>query len=137
MKTLVTYLISSSLNQSKLIKEKAMKTIQMRKKSFAIIIFTIAMMLLNSLQIIGSGKVLYEKKYTVESSELLLVKMTAADVEVKSWDKDEVYIVVKGDEGINKYLDFEFSYENNVVEIIAEKNLIGVVGITGVGQMIL
>ncbi|MDA3861636.1 MAG: hypothetical protein PF445_10450 [Melioribacteraceae bacterium] len=114
-----------------------MKTIQMRKKSFAIIIFTIAMMLLNSLQIIGSGKVLYEKKYTVESSELLLVKMTAADVEVKSWDKDEVYIVVKGDEGINKYLDFEFSYENNVVEIIAEKNLIGVVGITGVGQMIL
>ncbi|MCF6270361.1 MAG: DUF4097 domain-containing protein [Melioribacteraceae bacterium] len=98
-----------------------MKALQETTKFFLISIFTIAGLLLNSIDVIAGGNVLYERNYSVKLNEALSVKVSAADVEIVGWDKNEVLIIVEGKESIKEKYDFSFSYKGGFVEIIAER----------------
>ena len=98
-----------------------MNILQQRTKLFLITVITLLGLLLNATSIFAEGKILLEKKYSVKMNETLSVKFISADVEVRSWDKNEVQLFVKGDKSITNKLDFDFSYKNGVVEAIAVK----------------
>lgn len=90
-----------------------------RTKLFVITILTFFGFLFNST--FTEGKTLYEKSFSVDSEELLSVKIMSGDIEVSSWDKNEVSIIVTGDEDINEYLDFFFKKTDTGVEVKTEK----------------
>lgn len=98
-----------------------MKIFQEMTKFFLISLFTVAGLFLNSAELIAGGNILYEKNYSVKLNETLIVKVSAADIEVIGWNKNEVHIIVEGKESIKEKYDFRFSYEDGVVEVIAEK----------------
>ncbi len=98
-----------------------MNNIQLRKRLLTISIFAIVGLLINTPLLLAEGKILHEKKYSVELNETLLVKFISADIKVKSWDKNEVQLFVKGSNSILDKVEFEFSYEDGVVKAIAEK----------------
>lgn len=70
---------------------------------------------------IAAGKTLYEKTFKTNSNELLSVSVSAGDIIVNSWDKNEVSITVLGDEDINEYLDFIFEKTDNGISVRTEK----------------
>ena len=117
----VTISLLSSLKKSTLTNEEIMKASQMKKRILLISIFTIIGLLLSSLQTMAEEKILIEKNYSVESNEMLLVKISSADVEVIGWGRSEVHIAVKGNESIKDYFDFNISYNNGIVKITSEK----------------
>ena len=94
---------------------------QKKMKLFAISVLTIVGLLLNPLTMLAEGKILLEKNYTVNSNENLSVKASTADLQIKSWDRDEVYIQIIGRESINDYFDFEFSYNSGTVSLFSKK----------------
>ncbi len=98
-----------------------MKALQGRTKIFLIAIFAIAGLLLTSVEIIAQGNVLYEKNYSVNQNESLVVKMSAADVQITGSNNNEVNIIVEGNESVKEKFDFTFSYSSGTVEVIAEK----------------
>ena len=98
-----------------------MNNIQTTKKFLSNAVFMIVLLLLNSATVFAEGKILHEKKYNVEKGETLLVKFISADIKVRSWDENEVQLIVKGSKLINDKFEFEFSYEDGVVKAIAEK----------------
>ena len=98
-----------------------MNNIQTTKKKLSNAVFMIVLLLLNSATVFAEGKILHEKKYSVEMGETLLVEFISADIKVRSWDENEVQLIVKGSNSINDKFEFEFSYEDGVVKAIAEK----------------
>jgi len=69
----------------------------------------------------ASENTLYEKHFNVKIGEMFFAKMTSADIIIHSWDNEEVSIAIIGDENINKYFDFDFSYDNGLVKVKSEK----------------
>jgi len=98
-----------------------MKALQERTKFFLISLLTIAGVFLSSAEIIAQENVLYEKNYSVNSNESLIVKMSAADIDIVGWNSSEVHIVVEGNESVKDHYDFTFSYKNGTVEVSTEK----------------
>jgi len=98
-----------------------MKTLQERTKIFSISVFTIAVLLFNSALLVAQGNVLYEKNYSVNSNESLVVKMSGADIDITGSGNDEVHIIIEGNESIKDKFDFNFSYNNGTVEVTSEK----------------
>ncbi len=98
-----------------------MKKNQATKKFLILSIFTIVALLLNITSVFAEGKILHEKKYSVEKDETLLVKFISADIKVSSWDKNEVQLIVKGSKSVDDKFEFQFLYEDGVVTAIAEK----------------
>lgn len=95
-----------------------LKTTDM-SKLLVITILTFFGFLFNST--FAEGKTLYEKSFAVNSGEQLSVKIMSGDIEISSWDKNEVSIVVTGDEEINEYLDFFFKKTDAGVDVKTEK----------------
>lgn len=98
-----------------------MKTLQERTKTVLISIFALSVLLLTSAEIIAQGNVLYEKNYSVNQNESLVVKMSGADVDIVGWNNNEVRIIVEGSESVKDHFDITFSYENGTVKVVSEK----------------
>ena len=69
----------------------------------------------------AAGKTLYEKSFQTKSGELLNVSISAGDIIVSSWDKNEVSITVIGDEDVNEYLEFFFEKTDEGITVRTEK----------------
>lgn len=98
-----------------------MKAIYGKLNLFLISIFAVSIIFLNFTTIVASENILIQKNISVNSNETLLVEMISADVEIISWNKNEVEILVKGKESINDYMDFKILYENGIVKLISVK----------------
>ena len=71
--------------------------------------------------ILAEGNILIEKEYTVGPNDNLSVKVSVADIQLKSWDKEEVNIKIIGSESVNDYFKFDFSYVDGSVNLVSEK----------------
>ena len=67
-------------------------------------------------------KVLHEKTFPINPGKQLKVKTPTGDVEVTYWDESKVYIKILGDDDAEDRLSFEFNNDDNLVEIIADKD---------------
>lgn len=66
--------------------------------------------------------VLHEKTFPINPGKQLKVKTPTGDVEVTYWDESKVYIKILGDDNAEERMSFEFKNDENLVEIIADKN---------------
>ena len=69
----------------------------------------------------AAGKTLYEKSFQANSGELLNVSVSAGEIIVSSWDKNEVSVTVIGDEDVNEYLEFYFEKTDGGITVRTEK----------------
>ncbi|MGB5847507.1 MAG: DUF4097 family beta strand repeat-containing protein [Ignavibacteriaceae bacterium] len=67
-------------------------------------------------------KVLHEKTFPINPGKQLKVKTPTGDVEVTYWDESKVYIKILGDDDAEERMSFEFNNDDNLVEIIADKD---------------
>jgi DUF4097 and DUF4098 domain-containing protein YvlB len=67
-------------------------------------------------------KVLHEKTFPINPGKQLIVKTTTGDVEVTYWDEAKVYIKILGDDDAEERMSFEFNNDDNLIEIIADKD---------------
>jgi DUF4097 and DUF4098 domain-containing protein YvlB len=71
----------------------------------------------------GNGlKVLHEKTFQINPGNQLKVKTPTGDVEVTYWDEAKVYIKILGDDDAEERMSFEFNNDDNLIEIIADKD---------------
>ena len=66
-------------------------------------------------------KVLHEKTYHISSGKELKLDASVGDVIITTWDKEEVYIKVLGNEKAKDKIDFDFNANGDRVEVIAKK----------------
>ncbi len=62
-------------------------------------------------------KVFQEKTFNIEQGKLLKMKVSSADVVIKSWDKPEIYVKVSGNKKAIKRADIEYNKDENMLEI--------------------
>ena len=67
-------------------------------------------------------KVLHEKTFPINPGNQLKVKTPTGDVEVTYWDESKVYITILGDDDAEERINFKFNNDDNLVEIIADKD---------------
>ena len=67
-------------------------------------------------------KVLHEKTFPIDPGKQLKVKTPTGDIEVTYWDESKVYIKILGDDDAEERIHFEFNNDDNLVEIIADKD---------------
>lgn len=93
----------------------------MVKKIKVILSVISIIVLLFPILILAEGNILIEKEYTVGPNDNLSVKVSVADIQLKSWDKEEVNIKIIGSESVNDYFKFDFSYVDGSVNLVSEK----------------
>lgn len=98
----------------------SLKAIQ-RTKVLLITFLTFSGLFLINDYTTAAGKTLYEKSFETSSGQLLSVSVSAGEIIVNSWDKNEVSITVIGDENINEYLDFIFEKTDEGISVRTEK----------------
>jgi hypothetical protein len=62
-------------------------------------------------------KVFQEKNFNIEPGKLLKMKVSSADVVIKTWDKPEIYVKVSGNKKAIKKADIEYNKNENMLEI--------------------
>ncbi len=67
-----------------------------------------------------SLRTLHEKTFDVKSGELLEVESDVGDFKIKTWDKDQVYIKVYGDDDAEDDVEFKFEKTSRGVLIDAD-----------------
>jgi len=67
-------------------------------------------------------EVLHEKTFPINPGKQLRVKTPTGDVEVTYWDESKVHIKILGDDDAEERISFKFNNDENLVEIIAEKD---------------
>ena len=98
----------------------SLKAIQ-RTKLLLITFLTFSGLFIISENTVAAGKTLYEKSFQTNSGELLNVSVSAGEIIVSTWDKNEVSITVIGDEEVNEYLDFFFEKTDDGIAVRTEK----------------
>jgi len=81
----------------------------------------ITLLLLSNYSYPGNLKVLHEKSYHISPGKELKLETSTGDIMISSWDMDEVYIKVLGNEKAEDKMSFDFNANENVVEVIAKK----------------
>ena len=66
-------------------------------------------------------KTLHEKSFTISSGKNLKLEAASGDVMILTWDKNEVYVKVLGNDKAEEKIDFKFSGNSDEVEILAKK----------------
>jgi DUF4097 and DUF4098 domain-containing protein YvlB len=66
-------------------------------------------------------KTLHEKTYPISPGKELRLEASVGDVMITGWDKEEVYIKILGNEKAEDKIIFDFSANEDMVEIIAKK----------------
>ena len=69
----------------------------------------------------GMG-VLHEKTFNVNPGETLWLDSDCGDVNLSTWDKDELYVKIYGNSRTEEYIEFSFEQKSDGVEIIADKH---------------
>jgi len=64
---------------------------------------------------------LHEKTFKTQSGKMIELNASMADVNISSWNKNEVYIKVLGNSKAANKLDFYFNEENGNITVNAEK----------------
>lgn len=98
----------------------SLKTIQ-RTKVLLITFLTFSGLLIINDFTEAAGKTLYEKSFQSSSDKLLSVSISAGEIIVSSWDKNEVSITVIGDDDTNEYLEFFFEKTDGGITVRTEK----------------
>ena len=81
----------------------------------------ITLLLVTGVSVAKELRVLYEKTYHISPGKELKVEASVGDVMISTWDKDEVYIKVLGNQKAQDDVDFSFDANNDRVEVIAKK----------------
>ena len=68
----------------------------------------------------GDLKVIKERTFQISPGKDLKVEASSGDVSVSSWDKNEVYIKILGNEKAEDKMKFEFYNDENKVEVVAK-----------------
>jgi hypothetical protein len=91
------------------------------KKNIPILFFVL--ILLNAFINIYAGdlKVIKERTFPISPGKVLKVDASSGDVLVSTWDKNEVYIKILGNEKAEDKMKFEFNNDNDMVEVIAKR----------------
>jgi DUF4097 and DUF4098 domain-containing protein YvlB len=69
----------------------------------------------------GNLKVIKERTFEISPGKDLKVDASSGDVLISSWDKDEVYIKILGNEKAEDQMKFDFYNNENKVEVIAKR----------------
>ena len=85
------------------------------------LVILIALLLVTGVSAAKELKVLYEKTYHISPGKDLKLEASVGDVMITTWDKDEVYIKVLGNEKAADKVDFNFDANEDRVEVIAKK----------------
>lgn len=83
-----------------------------------IILFTL---LFSSAAIAGELKKLYDKKFEVNPGEEIELKASFGDVEISTWDKNELQVDVWGTRKVSEKVRFKFERTSRGVRIWAKK----------------
>lgn len=66
-------------------------------------------------------RVLHEKTFSISTGKDLKLEAASGDVMILTWDKNEVYVKVLGNDKAEEKIDFKFSGNSDEVEILAKK----------------
>jgi DUF4097 and DUF4098 domain-containing protein YvlB len=69
----------------------------------------------------NSLKVIKEKTFPISQGKDLKVDASSGDIIVSSWDKNEVYIKILGNEKAEEKVKFKFNSNDDMVEVIAKR----------------
>ena len=72
----------------------------------------ITLLLVTGVSVAKELRVLYEKTYHISPGKELKVEASVGDVMISTWDKDEVYIKVLGNQKAQDDVDFSFDANN-------------------------
>lgn len=85
----------------------------------SVLLISLLIVLPNSIS--ASVRLLHEKSFDVNPGEMLEVKADVGDVEIKAWDKNEVYVKIYGNRRAEDKMDFEIERTSGGVRVTAEK----------------
>jgi len=84
-------------------------------------IIFLAICLSLSISLLASSKKLIEEKtFNVSPGELLYIESDGGDVEITSWDRNEVEIKIYGNSKAEKYFEFDFEQNSKGIFVDAE-----------------
>lgn len=66
-------------------------------------------------------KLIKEKTFSTVEGKTVFVKVSGGDILLSSWDKNEVYVKILGNENAEEKLEFELNSTDDGVEIISKK----------------
>ena len=69
----------------------------------------------------GDLKIIKEKTFPTVEGKTVFVKVSGGDVLLSSWDKNEVYVKILGNDNAEEKLEFELNSTDDGVEIISRK----------------
>jgi len=69
----------------------------------------------------GELKTLHEKTFKISPGKELKIDVSVGDIMITSWDKNEVYVKILGNEKAEDKMHFEFNADENIVEVLAKK----------------
>jgi Toastrack DUF4097 len=98
-------------------------------KNYSFKIAFIAITILANISILASVskfghddlKFIKEKSFPTTEGKTLFVKVSGGDVDLSSWDKNEVYVKILGNENAEEKFNFEINSTDNGVEIVSKK----------------
>lgn len=79
-------------------------------------------------------QVLHEKTFQISPGKTLKVNTSSGNIEIITWDKNEVYARILGNERAMKKVEFTFNNDENIVEITAKtkNSFLGFVNNSGI-----
>ena len=86
------------------------------------ILFFVVSLFIAQINIFGQDmKVIEEKTFQISPGKDLKVDASSGSVHISSWDKNEVYIKILGDDKTKDKMEFKFDNDENRVEVIAKR----------------
>ncbi len=98
-----------------------MKLTADNKKFLWILIIALISLILASNAFAGGLKVIHEKTFNVKPGEKLELDAYCGDIVINTWDKNELYVKVFGNNRAEDNIDFEFVKTSSGVRITAER----------------
>jgi hypothetical protein len=96
-----------------------MNNLNLIGRKFLMLVGTLAF--LASVTYAGDQRLLLEKSFQMKDWENLYVNASGADVKVESWDKQEVYVKIYGNERAQEKLKYEIYQDGEVVKVIIKR----------------
>lgn len=69
----------------------------------------------------GNLKILHEKTFHISPGKKLKLDASVGDIMITTWDNDEVYVKILGNEKAEDKMKFDFNANEDIVEVIAKK----------------
>jgi len=99
-----------------------MKELQ-NKLGIIFFLIIISLLVMNIALKAEEKRIIKEKSFDVNQGETITIETSGADVKIKSWDKNEVYVKILGSKRAEERMNFVIEKSGNEVRVISKRKM--------------